>query len=160
MSRSRWVWALTRVQAAMVFLQAVLAGGVLSGWAGFRVAHGVNAGLLWVVSIAVIVAATVGWRTGRSPGWVAGAAAALWVALEVQIASGESGLLWLHVPLGMAIFGTTVAIVLGTRTRRRFADASPPSVLAGRPADPPQLPPPPAPLQQWEGGLDRLGDNR
>lgn len=141
------MWALARVQAAMVFLQAVLAGGVLSGWGGFREAHGVNAGLLWLISIAMIVAAIVGWRAGRSPGWVAGVAAGLWIALEVQIASGESGLLWLHVPLGMAIFGATVAIVLGTRTRRRSMDAGAPSLLAGRP-DLPRMPPPPAPLQR------------
>lgn len=67
--RSRWVWALARLQAAMVLLQAVFAGGFLSGRAGLLKAHGVNAGLLWLVSIAMIVVCIGAWRGGRSPGW-------------------------------------------------------------------------------------------
>jgi lysylphosphatidylglycerol synthetase-like protein (DUF2156 family) len=143
--RSRWVWALARLQAAMVFLQAVFAGGFLSGRAGLLKTHGVNAGLLWIVSIAMIVVCIAAWRGGRTPGWVAAAAAALWVALEVQIASGESGQLWIHVPLGMAIFGTAVAIVIGTRMKRRSMEARPSTIVDGRSAGPPQLPAPPRP---------------
>ena len=63
--RSRWVWAIARLQAAMVLLQAVFAGGFLSGRAGLLKALGVNAGLLWLVSIAMIVACIGAWRGGR-----------------------------------------------------------------------------------------------
>lgn len=140
------MWALARVQAAMVLLQAVFAGGFLSGRDGFRDAHGVNAGLLWLVSTALVVIAVAAWRRGRSPGLVAAATAALWVALEAQIAAGESGLLWVHVPLGVAIFGSTVAIVLGTRMPRGSTEDRTRSVLDGSPAGPPQLPPPPSRL--------------
>jgi lysylphosphatidylglycerol synthetase-like protein (DUF2156 family) len=141
--RSRWVWALARLQAAMVFLQAIFAGGFLSGRAGLLTAHGVNAGLLWLVSIAMIVVCIAAWRGGHSPGWVAAAAGALWVALEIQIASGESRHLWIHVPLGMAIFGAAVTIVIGTRMKRRSTEARPPTMADGRSARPLQLPPPP-----------------
>ena len=151
--RSRWVWALARLQAVMVFVQAVFAGGFLSGRAGLLKAHGVNAGLLWLVSIAMIVASIAAWRRGRSPGWVAAAAGALWVALEAQIASGESRQLWIHIPLGMALFGGTVAIVIGTRMKRRSTEASPPTMVDGRSAGLPQLPPPPMPLSVGGGAV-------
>jgi hypothetical protein len=143
--RSRWVWALARLQAAMVLLQAVFAGGFLSGRAGLLKAHGVNAGLLWLVSAAMIVVCFAEWRGGRTPGWVAAAAAVLWVALEVQIASGESGQMWIHVPLGMVIFGTAVAIVIGTRMQGGSVEARTQNIVGGRSAGPPQLPPPPIP---------------
>jgi hypothetical protein len=146
MTRSRLVWALARVQAAMVFLQAVFAGGFLSGRTGLRHAHGVNAGLLWVVSIALIVVAVAAWRRGRSPGAVAAVAVAQWAALEVQIAAGEAGLLWIHIPLGVAIFGIAVATVIGTRMGRSTAGATRPTTVEGRSVGTPQLPPPPAPM--------------
>jgi hypothetical protein len=57
MTQSRSVWALARVQAAIVFLQAVFAGGFLSGRTGLRCAHWVNASLLWLVCVALMVVA-------------------------------------------------------------------------------------------------------
>jgi hypothetical protein len=142
MTQSQVVWALARVQAAMVFMQAVFAGGFLSGRTGLRYAHGVNAGLLWLVSVVLMVVAVVTWRRGRTPGWVAAVASGLWVALEVQIAAGEAGMLWIHVPLGVAIFGIAVGTVIGTRMGRRPAGATQPTVI-GRSAGTPPLPPPP-----------------
>jgi hypothetical protein len=133
MTQSRVVWALARVQAAMIFMQAVFAGGFLSGRTGLRYAHGVNAGLLWLVSVVLMVVAVVTWRRGRTPGWVAAVASGLWVALEVQIAAGEAGMLWIHVPLGVAI---------GTTMGRRPVGATQPTVI-GRSAGTPPLPPPP-----------------
>jgi hypothetical protein len=146
MTQSRVVWGLARVQAAMVFLQAVFAGGFLSGRTGLRYAHGVNAGLLWLVSVVLIVVAVVTWRRGRSPGWVAAVASGLWVALEVQIAAGEAGMLWIHIPLGVAIFGIAVATVIGTRMGRSTTGATRPTTVDGRSVGTPQLPPPPAPM--------------
>lgn len=143
MTRSRWLWALVRVQAAMVLLQAVLAGGFLSGRSGLVEAHGVNAGLLWLVSIAVMIVSIVAWRRGRTPGWVATAAATLWVALEFQIASGEARALWIHVPLGMAIFGTCVVLVIGTGMRGGFGQAGHPKIVDRRAGELTELPPPP-----------------
>jgi hypothetical protein len=140
MTQSRVVWALARVQAAMVFMQAVFAGGFLSGRTGLRYAHGVNAGLLWLVSVVLMVVAVVTWRRGRTPGWVAAVASGLWVSLEVQIAAGEAGMLWIHVPLGVAIFGIAVGTVIGTRMGRRPVGATQPTVI-GRSAGTPPLPP-------------------
>jgi hypothetical protein len=150
MTQSRVVWALARVQAAMVFMQAVFAGGFLSGRTGLRYAHGVNAGLLWLVSFVLMVVAVVTWRRGRSPGWVAAVASGLWVVLEVQIAAGEAGMLWIHVPLGVGIFGIAVATVIGTRRGRPAAGATQPTVI-GRSAPTPPLPPPPAAMPSAEG---------
>jgi hypothetical protein len=149
-TQSRVVWALARVQAVLVFMQAVFAGGFLSGRIGLRYGHGVNASLLWLVSVVLMVVAVVTWRRGRSSGWVAAVASGLWVALEVQIAAGEAGMLWIHVPLGVAIFGIAVATVIGTRMGRRSVGATQPTVV-GRSSGTPPLPPPPAAMPSAGG---------
>jgi hypothetical protein len=54
------------------------------------------------------------WRPGRGPGWPALASLALLLAEELQLGFGYARILALHVPLGVAIFGLTVAILIGT----------------------------------------------
>lgn len=53
------------------------------------------------------------WRPGRGPGWPALASLALLLAEILQLGFGYGRVLALHVPLGVAIFGLTVALALG-----------------------------------------------
>jgi hypothetical protein len=54
------------------------------------------------------------WRPGRGPGWPALASLALLLAEVAQIAVGYQQRLAVHVPLGVAIFGLTVALTLAS----------------------------------------------
>jgi hypothetical protein len=73
------------------------------------------------------------WRPGRGPGWPALASLALLLAEEFQMGFGYARLLGLHVPLGVAIFGLTVVMVVGTRRLTRVEPGPPGDPAAARP---------------------------
>ena len=102
------------LHAALVFAQAAFAGQVLAGHAAWLRAHEANGGILHLVALVQLVVAVLLWRPGRGPGWPALASLALLVAEELQIGFGYARVLALHVPLGVAIFGLTVAMLVGT----------------------------------------------
>jgi hypothetical protein len=102
------------VHAVLVLAQAAFAGRYLAGDAGGLSAHELNASLIpWVALIQLGVAVAV-WRPGRGPGWPALASLALLLAEVAQIAVGYQQRLAVHVPLGVAIFGLTVALTLAS----------------------------------------------
>jgi hypothetical protein len=101
------------VHAALVLAQAAFAGRFLAGDAAGLRAHEANAGLIELVALVQLGLAVVLWRPGRGPGWPALASLALLLAEGVQMGFGYEGRLALHVPLGVAIFGLTVAVALG-----------------------------------------------
>ena len=107
----RWI---TRVQAALVFLQAAFAGQFLDGNDVALSLHQGNAELIFWVAIAQLVIAITVWRR-RGPGWPAAASLLLLLAITFQLGLGYSRQIAFHVPLGVAIFGTTVWLLLGTR---------------------------------------------
>jgi hypothetical protein len=98
---------------AQVFAQAAFAGQILSGNATGRTLHEVNAHLIHLVALIQLVLAIIVWRsTGR--GLIALAGLALFMAVELQLGFGYARHLALHVPLGLAIFGLILTLLLTT----------------------------------------------
>jgi hypothetical protein len=106
--------AIVLLHAALVLTQAALAGQFLAGHGAWLRVHETNAGIIQLVGLVQLVVAVLLWRPGRGPGWPALASLALLVAEELQIGFGYARVLALHVPLGVAIFGLTVAMLVGT----------------------------------------------
>ena len=115
--------AIVLLHAVLVLTQAALAGQFLAGHGAWLRVHETNAGIIQLVGLVQLVVAVLLWRPGRGPGWPALASLALLVAEELQIGFGYARVLALHVPLGVAIFGLTVAMLVGTGRLTR-ADAA------------------------------------
>lgn len=98
----RW---LVIVNLAFVALQALSAGFLMSGYASALKAHAIVAVALQFGALVQAVAAIVQWRRGRVPAWVAGVSIGLFVVVFLQVGFGFRRLYWLHVPIGVGIFG-------------------------------------------------------
>jgi hypothetical protein len=85
--------------------------------------HELNAGIIHLVALVQLVVAILVWRPGRGPGWPGLASLALLLAEELQMGFGYARVLALHVPLGVASFGITVAMLVGTRRLTRVDPA-------------------------------------
>jgi hypothetical protein len=116
--------AVVLLHAALILAQAGFAGQFLAGDAAWVRVHELNAGIIHLVAFVQLVVAMLVWRPGRGPGWPALASLALLLAEEFQLGFGYARILALHVPLGVAIFGITVAMLVGTRRLTRV-DARP-----------------------------------
>ncbi len=126
MTRTRWRWTTpvlrcaAAVQALLVVLQAFLAGAALGGSSAALALHEqIGTERVTLVSLVVLVLAVMAWRPGRAPGWPALVALGAGAALYLQIESGFSRGLDVHLPLGVAIFGANLAIAIGARVTRR-----------------------------------------
>ncbi|GAA3237347.1 hypothetical protein [Nonomuraea helvata] len=93
-----------------VLAQAVTAGQLMSG--GGVGAHGMGALAVHVLGLAQLVAAVLLWRPGRVAGWPALVSLAVLLLGFLQSAMGGSGVLAVHVPLAMAIFGLSVWLLV------------------------------------------------
>ncbi len=107
--RRLWV-SITSLIAIMAFLEPVFAGAMLSGIEGARIAHAAGAAVL--VTSTLIAAALAVVTLFRSPGGgklarilFVLAAAVFTQAVVGVMASKGAPLLWLHIPLGVAVFG-------------------------------------------------------
>lgn len=98
----RW---LVGINLGIVALQAVSAGFLMSGYARALTVHDIGAVALQGGALAQAVAAAVMWRRRRVPAWVAGASLGLFVSVFLQSGFGFRKYYWLHVPMGVAIFG-------------------------------------------------------
>jgi hypothetical protein len=106
--------------AVGVFAQPVFAGLFLDGHEVWRDWHATTGMLvLPLLALVQVVLAVLVWRLGHGPGWPVVASVGLLMAILAQSVAGMNGLLAVHVPLGVAIFGL-VATLLG-RTRNRSA---------------------------------------
>ena len=111
---------MTRLLVIVVFSQSIFAGVLLSGEPWGRTAHGWTAlGLVIGTLVAGIVAALSlrGVGGGRR---LSGMLAALSLLLFVQMVVGRrsaegANLLWLHVPLGVALVGMMVQPAIAAR---------------------------------------------
>jgi hypothetical protein len=108
-------WSLfTRLLVVAVFTQSIFAGVLLSGEDWGRTAHGITAlGLVALTLAAGIAAALTVRGVGRDANRLTVLLFALGVILFAQTVIGRlsaegQNLLWLHVPLGVALVGLSV----------------------------------------------------
>ena len=93
------------INLGFVALQALSAGFLMSGYAPALKVHAIVAVALQFGAFIQAVAAVVQWRRRRVPAWVAGASIGLFVSIFLQVGFGYRRLYWLHVPIGVGIFG-------------------------------------------------------
>jgi hypothetical protein len=96
---------LVTVQAAVVLVQAITAGLLLSGTPNIRGVHGMGALMLVLVGLAQVVVAILHWRPGRGSARLLGPSIGILVAVLIQATLGETHNKALHVPLGVLMFG-------------------------------------------------------
>jgi hypothetical protein len=117
--RRRW-GVITALIVAAVFIEAVFAGAMLSGAAWARAAHAASALALIASTVAAALFALVTLRRVRHGLNLGLMLLALAAVLFVQTALGVSAahganLLWLHVPLGVALLGLAALAVADAR---------------------------------------------
>ena len=112
---ARALIVVAQLQAILVWAQALLAGLFMSGEGAWRSWHSINGLLLLVLGLAVLVLALIV-RARGGPGWPALVGALLLTSLLVQFFSGFAGLVALHIPLGVAIFGFAIGLRINART--------------------------------------------
>ncbi|GAA3685816.1 hypothetical protein GCM10022224_058250 [Nonomuraea antimicrobica] len=111
------VWSLrvtATVHLAGVLAQAALAGLFVTGDVDLLTWHRDNGGVTHSVLYLQLVASILLWRPGRGPGWPALAGLGLVVLETGQVVFGQSRILALHFPLGMAIFGLSAVFTAWT----------------------------------------------
>lgn len=119
-SLREWWSVITILLLAAVFTEAVFAGAILSGADWARTAHRLNAAILIALTLTAGLAAIVTLRHvthGRRLGLILLSLTAsifLQAAIGVLSAKGAN-LLWIHVPLGVALFGFAVRAVVTAR---------------------------------------------
>ena len=101
----RWIRRLVLMNLGLVALQALSAGFFLSGYGRAVTIHAVVALALELGALMQAVTAVVLWRRRRVPAWVASVSIGLLVLVFLDVALGYSKRHWLHVPIGVGIFG-------------------------------------------------------
>lgn len=104
--------------AVMAVAQPVLAGSYLSGNFDAISAHGLNGGMLMPAAMLTFPVALCHWLLGRGSGWPVAVVAALFLAQGLQIGMGYSRQLMIHIPLGVAIVATVLAVAVWSWTPR------------------------------------------
>jgi hypothetical protein len=114
------------IHTVAVCLQPVLAGYFLSGEADAIDLHGpIGFGLPGLAFVQVIVCVLYGWR-GRGHWWALYTSLGLLVAEVLQLLMGQSQVLAVHVPLGVAIvIGVLVLTIWSFRSEARQPRAQP-----------------------------------
>ncbi len=119
-SLRQWWSVITTLLLAAIFSEAIFAGAMLSGVDWARTAHGVTAAILiastlpaGLVSVVTLRRVAQGPKLGLTLLSLA-AAVFLQAALGALSAKGAN-LLWIHIPLGVALFGFAVRAAAGAR---------------------------------------------
>lgn len=116
----RWWSVITVFLLAALFIEAIFAGAILSGTGWARTAHTVNAIILIASTITAGLISVVTLRRiphGRKFGFILLALAAV---IFLQTATGKlsangTNLMWVHVPLGVALVWFAAQAVAGAR---------------------------------------------
>jgi hypothetical protein len=98
----RW---LVIINLGVVALQAVSAGFLLSGDGRAVKVHQVGALAMQLGALVQAVSAVVLWRRHRVPARVAGLCLGLLAIVFLEAGLGRRKAYWLHVPIGVAIYG-------------------------------------------------------
>lgn len=115
--------AAAALHAVVICLQPVFAGIYLDGSPGGMRMHEPTGLAVVFLGLAQLLIATIWWRTGGR--WQAAAVSLLILIGEVvQAAMGYSRQLAIHIPLGIALVGGTVAVAFWIN-RRRVSDRQP-----------------------------------
>jgi hypothetical protein len=101
----RVVRRLVVLNLALVALQALSAGFLMSGYAPALKVHAIVAVAFQFGALIQAAAAVVQWRRRQVPAWVAGVSIGLFAMVLLQVGSGSRRLYWLHVPMGVGMFG-------------------------------------------------------
>jgi uncharacterized membrane protein YhaH (DUF805 family) len=109
-ARRRWWSVVTALLVAAIFAQAVFAGLMLSGVEWARAAHVTTAFALFAATLVAGLVAIVTLRRIPHGAKLALALLLLALVISLQTAVGKSvvegaNLMWLHVPLGVALVG-------------------------------------------------------
>jgi hypothetical protein len=96
---------LFRINLTLVALQPLTAGLFLSGYGRAITIHAGVALALLLGAFLQLVTACVLWRRRRVPAWIAGVSIALFVMLFLEVGFGYTKRYWLHLPIGVGIFG-------------------------------------------------------
>jgi hypothetical protein len=119
----RWWRVITNLIALAVLMEAVFAGAMLSGVGWARAAHAVDAAIV-VASAFIAGLICVITLRGIGNGFKLGltllslAAVVLIQAALGALSAKGTNLLWIHIPLGVALFGFAMRAVAEARTGR------------------------------------------
>jgi hypothetical protein len=101
----RLIRRLMGINLGLVALQPLSAGFFLSGYTRAVTVHAVVAVALQLGAVIQAVTAVILWRRRRVPPRVAGLSIGLFVIVFLQVGFGYTKRYWLHVPIGVGIFG-------------------------------------------------------
>ena len=96
---------LVLMNLGLVALQPLSAGLFLSGYGHAMTIHAVIANALLLGALIQAVTTVVLWRRRRVPASVAAVSIGLLVIVFLEIGLGHTKRYWLHVPIGVGIFG-------------------------------------------------------
>ncbi|MFG2296055.1 hypothetical protein [Streptomyces sp. NPDC048603] len=119
----RWPVVVARALATLflvgVIVQAVLAGRFVTGDVDLLKVHSAVGGSLSLLPVLMLLCSPALWRWSGGRPWYAAFPVLLLVLVGVQIGAGESRSVELHIPLGVGLFGLSVALVMWAYGYRR-----------------------------------------
>ncbi len=116
----RWWSLITSLIAFAILMEAVFAGAMLSGVGWARTAHAVNASIVAASAFIAGLICVISLR-GISGGFKLGSmllslAAVVFIQAALGALSAKgTNLLWVHIPLGVALFGFATRAATGAR---------------------------------------------
>lgn len=115
--------------AISLLAQPVLAGMFLSGQDSAIDSHATNASIVVTLGLIVTVLAFVAWRRRLAGRAIFTVAASMLVAEGLQMYAGYGHIMWLHIPLGVVLFGALAQLMPQVMKAGRTSEAAP-AVLA------------------------------
>jgi hypothetical protein len=106
----RLIRRLVLVNLGLAALQPLSAGFFLSGYGRAVTIHSMVALGLQIGALLQVIAALVLWRRHRVPSRVAAISIGLFVLVFLEVGLGYTRQYWLHVPLGVGIFGGLIRL--------------------------------------------------
>ena len=108
------------VQTLSAIIAPITAGVLLTAPSG-RTLHSAAAYTVFTVALVHLVAAIAVWRPGGGPAKPIGYASGFLAATLLQVAAGIAGVMTVHVPLGVLMFGVSLLQLTQVRSAARPA---------------------------------------